>query len=112
MKNKEQLEEKNGIQVPEDIKVKSLYKAVQLLFYFAEEDRELGITELAEKSGLLKSSIYNMLSTYEACGLVKRNPLTNKYNLGIRVLELSSQFYRNNDVRHVRSEERRVGKEC
>ena len=35
MKNKEQLEEKNGIQVPEDIKVKSLYKAVQLLFYFA-----------------------------------------------------------------------------
>lgn len=101
MKNKKQLEEKNGIQVPEDIKVKSLYKAVQLLFYFAEEDRELGITELAEKSGLLKSSIYNMLSTYEACGLVKRNPLTNKYNLGIRVLELSSQFYRNNDVRHV-----------
>lgn len=89
------------IEVPEHIKVKSLYKAVQLLFYFTEEDRELGITELAEKSGLLKSSIYNMLSTYEECGLVKRNPDTNKYYLGVRVLELSNQFYRNNDVRHV-----------
>lgn len=89
------------IEVPEHIKVKSLYKAVQLLFYFTEEDRELGITELAEKSGLLKSSVHNMLSTYEECGLVKRNPDTNKYQLGIRVLELSSRFYRNNDVRNV-----------
>lgn len=95
------MEKRTEIEVPEQVKVKSLYKAVQLLFYFTEEDRELGITELAEKSGLLKSSIHNMLSTYEECGLVKRNPDTNKYYLGIRVLELSNQFYRNNDVRHV-----------
>lgn len=93
--------EEEGINVPEDVKVKSLYKAVRLLFYFTEEDRELGITELAQKSGLLKSSIYNMLSTYEACGLVKRNPTTNKYCLGVRVLELSNQFYRNNDIRQI-----------
>ncbi|MDO5416833.1 MAG: IclR family transcriptional regulator [Lachnospiraceae bacterium] len=93
--------DKAGIVVPENVKVKSLYKAIMLLFYFSEEDRELGITELAEKSGLLKSSIYNMLSTYEACGLVKRNPFTNKYYLGVRVLELSNQFYRNNDLRQV-----------
>lgn len=97
------MKEKNeeGIKVPDSIKVKSLYKAIQLLFYFTEEDRDLGITELAEKSGLLKSSIHNMLSTYEECGLVKRNPDTNKYHLGVRVLELSNQFYRNNDVRQV-----------
>lgn len=89
------------IEVPEGIKVKSLYKAVQLLFYFTDEEREIGVTELASKSGLLKSSVHNILSTYEECGLVKRNPNTNKYQLGVRVLELSSQFYRNNDVRQI-----------
>lgn len=93
--------EGTGIHVPEHVKVKSLYKAIQLLFYFTEEERELGITEIAEKSGLLKSSVHNMLSTYEACGLVRRNPYTNKYHLGERVLELSNHFYRNNDVRQV-----------
>ncbi len=87
--------------MPEHVKVKSLYKAIQLLFYFTEEERELGITEIAEKSGLLKSSVHNMLSTYEECGLVRRNPYTNKYHLGERVLELSNHFYRNNDVRQV-----------
>lgn len=97
----EKATKEDGIQIPEQVKVKSLYKAIQLLFYFAEEDTELGVTELAEKSGLLKSSVHNMLSTYEECGLVKRNPVTNKYHLGVRVLELSNQFYRNNDVRHV-----------
>lgn len=98
MKNKE---EGTGIRVPDHVKVKSLYKAIQLLFYFTEEERELGITELADKSGLLKSSVHNMLSTYEECGLVRRNPDTNKYHLGERVLELSNHFYRNNDIRQV-----------
>lgn len=88
-------------ETPDGIKVKSLYKAVQLLFYFTDEDKELGITELAVKSGLLKSTVYNILSTYEECGIVKKNPNTNKYQLGIRVLELSNQFYRNNDVRQI-----------
>lgn len=94
-------EENEKINVPEQVKVKSLYKAIQILFYFAEEDKELGVTEIAEKSGLLKSSVHNMLSTYEECGLVKRNPNTNKYHLGVRVLELGNRFYRNNDLHHV-----------
>lgn len=87
--------------LPEQAKVKSLYKAIQLLFYFSGEKKELGVTELAEKTGMLKSSVHNILATYEVCGIVERNPKTNKYRLGIRVLELSNQFYHNNDVRHV-----------
>lgn len=87
--------------MPEGVKVKSLYKAIQVLFYFTRENEELGVTELAEKSGMLKSSVYNILSTFEVCGIMERNKKTNKYRLGVRVLELSNQFYQNNDIRQV-----------
>lgn len=91
----------NNQELPAGAKVKSLYKAIQVLFFFTEADRELGVTELAEKSGLLKSTVHNILSTYEECGIVKRNPNTNKYHLGVRVLELSNHFYSNNDIREI-----------
>lgn len=87
--------------VPETAKVKSLYKAIKLLDYFTGESTELGVTELAEKSGMLKSTIHNILSTYELCGIMERNNQTNKYHLGIKILELSNQLYRNNDVRQI-----------
>ena len=88
-------------EIPKEAKVKSLYKAIQVLLYFTEEVKELGVTELAEKSGLLKSTISNIMSTYEVCGIVKRNPKTNKYRLGLKVLELSNCFYYNDDIRKV-----------
>ena len=84
--------------IPEQAKVKSLYKALQLLFMFTETDRELGVTELAKQTGMLKASVYNMLSTFEVCRLIKKNPETNKYHLGVRVLELVSHFYECNDI--------------
>lgn len=82
-------------------KVKSLYKAVKLLDFFIGDVKELGITELSEKSGLLKSTVHNIMSTYELCGIIERNNQTNKYHLGIKILELSNQLYRNNDIRQV-----------
>jgi DNA-binding IclR family transcriptional regulator len=88
-------------EIPKEAKVKSLYKAMQILFLFSEENDELGVTEIAEKSGLLKSTVHNILSTFEACNIVKRDSRTNKFRLGIRVLELSNQFYHNNDIRQV-----------
>ncbi len=87
--------------VPEMAKVKSLYKAIKLLDYFTGDVTEIGVTELAEKSGMLKSSVHNILSTYELCGFVERNNQTNKYHLGIKILELSNQLYRNNDIRQI-----------
>lgn len=87
--------------VPEAAKVKSLYKAIKLLDYFTGDVMELGVTELAEKSGVLKSTVHNILATYELCGIVEKNNQTNKYHLGFKILELSNQLYRNNDIRQV-----------
>lgn len=93
--------EKADRKIPEQVRVKSLYKAMQILFYFGETDQELGVTQLAGMSGELKSTVHNILSTLEVCGLVERNPRTNRYRLGIKVLELSNRLYCSSDIRKV-----------
>lgn len=75
---------------PEGVKVKSLYKAVRLLDYFNAAHPERGISELSELSGMLKSSVYNIMSTFEACGIVTKNPKTSQYSLGLKIMALSS----------------------
>lgn len=80
------------------IKVKSLYKSIQLLAFFDQAHVERGITELAELSGMLKSSVHNIVSTFEVCRILKRNPKTGKYQLGTRVLEYANVYSASNPI--------------
>jgi DNA-binding IclR family transcriptional regulator len=82
-------------------KVKSLYKAVKLLDYFNQEYPERGISELSELSGLLKSTIHNIVTTFEQAGFLEKNPATNKYRLGMKVLQLSNHLYASHDLRRL-----------
>lgn len=82
-------------------KVKSLYKAIQVLNCFTTAEPELGITELADRLGIYKSSVHNIVSTYEQCGMLTKNPRTGKYHLGLRILELSHVLLHNHDLRQV-----------
>lgn len=84
-----------------DVKVKSLGKALGLLDFFTQECPERGISELAELSGLLKSSVHNMISTFEACGFVEKNQSTGKYRLGVKILRLSNSLYLSHDLRNL-----------
>lgn len=79
---------------PDGVKVKSLYKAIKLLDYFDAQHPERGISELAELSGMLKSSVYNIMSTYEECGIIEKNPRNSQYRLGLRILALSNVISR------------------
>jgi len=83
----------------QESKVKSLEKALKLLDFFTPQRPELGITELSNLSGLLKSSVHNMVSTFEVCGYLEKNIVTGKYRLGKRILILSNSLYSSNDVR-------------
>lgn len=82
----------------DSVKIKSLYKAVQLLSYFDVEHSERGVSELAELSGMLKSSTHNILSTFEACGILKRASRGGKYLLGPKVLELARCYSAHNTI--------------
>ncbi len=89
--------------IKDEPKVKSLYKAIKLLDYFDEKNPERGVTELAQLSGNIKSSVHNIMQTFEQCGIVYKNAATNKYRLGHKVVELGNLYYSNNNVLEVAS---------
>lgn len=70
-------------------KVKTLKKALDVLESFSVSSPELGISEISEKLGLYKSNVHNLISTFEQCGYIERNPESGKYRLGMKILELA-----------------------
>ncbi|TCL64255.1 IclR family transcriptional regulator [Hydrogenispora ethanolica] len=81
--------------------MKSLFKAIKLLDYFTNDAPERGISELSELSGLLKSTVHNIVTTFEQAGFLEKNPETNKYHLGMKVLQLSNNLYATHDLRRI-----------
>lgn len=71
-----------------DYSVKSLSRALKVLECFSVEQPELGITEIATKLGMQKSTIHNILSTFQQNGYIVQDPKTSKYYLGVKVLHL------------------------
>ena len=72
----------------DDSQVKSLARALQVLECFSVEQPELGPSEIAKMLGMQKSTVYNILSTFQKCGYLVKNPQTSKYYLGMKVLHL------------------------
>lgn len=71
---------------PMEPKVKSLAKSLQILSCFTLQEPILGVTELAERMGVTKSNIHNILSTFTAMGYLSRLP-DGRYTLGLKILE-------------------------
>ena len=67
-------------------KVKSLAKALNVLSCFTVQEPVLGVTELAQRMGMTKSNIHNILSTFRELGYLERRP-DGRYTLGLRMLE-------------------------
>ena len=78
-------------------KMKSLYWALKLLDYYDSAHPLLGITELSELSGQLKSSVSNAMATLELLGYVRKYHDTGKYILGHRILSLYNVYRLSND---------------
>lgn len=74
---------------PEATKVKSLSKALRVLECFSTATPELGITEISERLGLYKSNVHNIVDTFAKNGYLERNPDTEKYRLGMKMLTFS-----------------------
>lgn len=74
---------------PNDAKVKSLAKALNLLECFKSDTPELGITQLSHMLDLNKSNVSNIVSTFEQAGYLEQNPETGRYRLGLKLLEFS-----------------------
>ena len=62
--------------------------AARLLKVFRSREADLGVSELARRLGLGKSTVHRMLTTLVAEGLIEQNQRTGGYRLGIVMFEL------------------------
>lgn len=76
--------------------VRAVERALDVLLCFAEGS-EWGLTEIAGRVGLHKSTVFRLLATLETKGFLKRDEATEKYRLGLSVLELSAHLSRSED---------------
>lgn len=71
--------------------VRSVERALDLLLCFTIKPT-WAMTELALQVGLHKSTVHRMLATLEEKGFVERNSDTERYQLGLKVWELSANL--------------------
>jgi DNA-binding IclR family transcriptional regulator len=79
--------------------LRSVLAALDLLDCFADED-ELGVTELAKRIGVAKSTAHRLLTTLCARGLASRNDETGRYRLGMHLYELGQLAVGRNEIRN------------
>ncbi|MFB4162442.1 IclR family transcriptional regulator [Alteribacillus sp. JSM 102045] len=68
----------------------SLENALRALKSFSEDEPEMGVSELSKKLGLGVSTTHRLLSTLAQEDFVVKNPATNKYTIGLSVLQLTN----------------------
>ncbi len=66
----------------------SVRNAARLLKVFLSREEELGVSELARRLGLGKSTVHRLLTTLASEGLIEQDPTTGGYRLGLVVFEL------------------------
>lgn len=79
--------------------VQSIDRALRIIEIISTRKAGIGVTELAEKLGLNKSSIFRILATLTAHGFIEQDEETKKYKLGYIYLELSTKLLDSIDIR-------------
>lgn len=73
-----------------DYTLASVHNAARLLCAFTSAETEHGVSELARKLQLAKSTVHRLLTTLAEEELVERNPRTGRYRLGLKMWELGT----------------------
>jgi DNA-binding IclR family transcriptional regulator len=81
--------------------VRSVDRAAALLLALGESRGEAGVTELARRLGLHKSTASRLLATLEKRGLVEQDEETGKYRLGLVVIRLAERAEQTLDLRSI-----------
>ncbi|HHT02479.1 MAG TPA: IclR family transcriptional regulator [Firmicutes bacterium] len=79
--------------------LQSVENSLRVLEAFREEEPELGISELARKLGLSRSSVYRIVATLTARGFLAQETANGKYRLGLGALRVGCVALNLLDVR-------------
>jgi DNA-binding IclR family transcriptional regulator len=72
--------------------VPALDRALLLLREIARAPEPLTLSELAERIGVSRSSVFNLLTTLQHHGMVEKHPRHKTYQLGVSIFELGQAY--------------------
>lgn len=78
--------------------IRSVERALDVLLCFAGEPGGLGVTQIAEKVDLYKSTVHRILAALESRGFVRQDSVTGRYHLGLKALELARGYLTSGDL--------------
>jgi DNA-binding IclR family transcriptional regulator len=81
--------------------VSVLQNGIAVLRAFSVEETLLGVSEIAAKVGLHKSTVSRILATLEQERLVERDPSTRRFRLGLGIIAMAGPLLADLDVRRL-----------
>ena len=82
----------------ESRQLSSVGAALRLLKTFSAEEPEQGITTLAKRLGIAKSTVHRLATTLVSEGFLERNPADGRYRLGLLLFAMGTLVRRRMDV--------------
>jgi DNA-binding IclR family transcriptional regulator len=79
--------------------IQSVERAATILAVLGSGAPRLGVTEIAERVGLAKPTVYGLLRTLVKHDLVAQDPFSGKYSLGPGVLQLGNAYLDGSELR-------------
>jgi DNA-binding IclR family transcriptional regulator len=86
---------------PDDYLLATVSKALEILDLLNRTQEDLSLTQIAEVIDLPKSSVFRYLATLERYNHIERDRETDRYQLGLKVLQLGATVARRQQPRHV-----------
>lgn len=78
-----------------------IVNVIEVLRCFTVDEPLQGVTEIAAKVGLHKSSVSRILATLEEIDIVERDEVSRKYRLGLGLISIAGPLLANLDVRRL-----------
>ena len=79
-------------------RLSSVTSALLVLKVFSEDEAEIGISSLAKRLGLAKSTVHRLAVTLASEGFLEQNPENGRYRLGLSLFALGALVRRRMDV--------------
>lgn len=76
----------------ESYSIQSVDNALDVLEALCEEGEEVRISQLSQRLGMNKTSIFRLLATFENRGYVEKEQKSGKYKLGLSAYEIGQKF--------------------
>ena len=92
--------ERTGVEVGRSrrrTRLSSVANSLRLIRAFSEDHYEIGISDLAKRLGLAKSTVHRLASTLLDQGMLEQNAGDGKYRLGLALFELGTLVRRKMD---------------